>query len=272
MPINSSETNFLWVKTENHTQFAHLRLWDLIGERFRMLPDQSVCQLLVSPLAVGSSPLNSVRAAMTSLNPNALAEAQSSSEMFDVMRPPRPSFDVYRDRPEPTGETMTRGETHALKRWHRSVHVWLVDPALGLLALQKRSPNKDTFPGRWDISAAGHIESGDESRPTAVRELAEELGVICDGEDLRFLMCVPAAQADAGGCNCFEDVYILRSDSTNTAFAVGEAEVTATAWMAMKELEEKLKTGDPTVVPRTEKYQSAFFGFLRAECGFDTRE
>jgi isopentenyldiphosphate isomerase len=209
---------------------------------------------------------------MTSLNPNALAEAQSSSEMFDVMRPPRPSFDVYRDRPEPTGETMTRGETHALKRWHRSVHVWLVDPALGLLALQKRSPNKDTFPGRWDISAAGHIESGDESRPTAVRELAEELGVICDGEDLRFLMCVPAAQADAGGCNCFEDVYILRSDSTNTAFAVGEAEVTATAWMAMKELEEKLKTGDPTVVPRTEKYQSAFFGFLRAECGYDTRE
>ena len=105
---------------------------------------------------------------MTSLNPNALAEAQSSSEMFDVMRPPRPSFDVYRDRPEPTGETMTRGETHALKMWHRSVHVWLVDPALGLLALQKRSPNKDTFPGRWDISAAGHIESGDESRPTAV--------------------------------------------------------------------------------------------------------
>ena len=237
-----------------------------------MLPDQSVCQLLVSPLAVGSSPLNSVRAAMTSLNPNALAEAQSSSEMFDVMRPPRPSFDVYRDRPEPTGETMTRGETHALKRWHRSVHVWLVDPALGLVALQKRSPNKDTFPGRWDISAAGHIESGDESRSTAVRELAEELGVVCDGEELRFLCCVPAEQADLGGCNCFEDVYILRSDSTNTAFAVGEAEVTATAWMAMKELEEKLKTGDPTVVPRTEKYQSAFFGFLRAECGFDTRE
>ena len=85
---------------------------------------------------------------MTSLNPNALAEAQSSSEMFDVMRPPRPSFDVYRDRPEPTGEMMTRGETHKLKRWHRSVHVWLVDPALGLVALQKRSPNKDTFPGR----------------------------------------------------------------------------------------------------------------------------
>ena len=113
---------------------------------------------------------------MTSLNPNALAEAQSASEMFDVMHPPRLGFDVYRDRPEPTGETMTRGETHALKRWHRSVHVWLVDPALGLLALQKRSPNKDTFPGRWDISAAGHIESGDESRPTAVRELAEELG------------------------------------------------------------------------------------------------
>ena len=212
---------------------------------------------------------DSTRAAMTSLNPNALAEAQSSSEMFDVMRPPRPSFDVYWDRPEPTGETMTRGKTHLLKRWHRSVHVWLIDPAVGLVALQKRSPNKDTFPGRWDISAAGHIESGDESRPTAVRELAEELGVICDGSDLRFLCCVPAEQAELGGCNCFEDVYILRCDSKATAFAVGEAEVTATAWMPVKELEEKLKSGDPTVVPRTEKYQAAFFGFLRAEWGLN---
>ena len=43
---------------------------------------------------------------MPSLNPNALAEAQSSSEMFDVMCPPTAGFDVYKDRPVPTGESL----------------------------------------------------------------------------------------------------------------------------------------------------------------------
>ena len=125
-------------------------------------------------------------------NPNALAEAQSASEMFDVMCPPIAGFDIYNDRAVPTGESKARGTVHAQKQWHRSVHVWLVDAERGLVALQKRSPNKDTFPNRWDISAAGHIESGDESRPTAVRELAEELGVTCLEDDLEFLGCVPA--------------------------------------------------------------------------------
>jgi isopentenyldiphosphate isomerase len=201
-------------------------------------------------------------------NPNALAEAQSASEMFDVMCPPIAGFDIYNDRAVPTGESKARGAVHAQKQWHRSVHVWLVDAERGLVALQKRSPNKDTFPNRWDISAAGHIESGDESRPTAVRELAEELGVICVGDDLEFLGCVPAEQADLGGCNCFEDVYLLRCDSKTTAFAVGEAEVTDVAWMPIHTLESKLKTGDPNVVPRTPEYQTAFFQKLREEYNY----
>ena len=131
-------------------------------------------------------------------NPNALAEAQSASEMFDVMCPPIAGFDIYNDRAVPTGESKARGTVHAQKQWHRSVHVWLVDAERGLVALQKRSPNKDTFPNRWDISAAGHIESGDESRPTAVRELAEELGVICVGDDLEFHGVRPGGTGGSG--------------------------------------------------------------------------
>ena len=133
--------------------------------------------------------------AMTSHNPNALAVSQSASEIFDVMHPPTVGFDMYMDRAVLTGESEPGGLMHKLKMWHRSVRVCLVDPNRGMVALQKRSPNKDTFPEMWEIGAAGHIESGDESRPTAVRELAEELGVICVEKDLRFLGCVPIEQA-----------------------------------------------------------------------------
>ena len=35
---------------------------------------------------------------------------------------------------------------------------------------------KDTFPGAWDSSASGHVESGEDYAACAVRELREELG------------------------------------------------------------------------------------------------
>ena len=73
------------------------------------------------------------------------------------------------------------------------------------------------FPGLWDISAAGHVEAGvSNSRETAVREVAEELGIeVKDpNSEFEFAFTCPAAAADWGwgGCNAFEDVYFLRRD------------------------------------------------------------
>ena len=50
--------------------------------------------------------------------------------------------------------------------WHRSVHVWVVDTAeagrgAARVLLQRRSEHKDTYPGHWDVSVAGHVEAGD---------------------------------------------------------------------------------------------------------------
>ena len=76
-------------------------------------------------------------------NPNALTEAQSASEMFDVMQPPPTSgFDIFTMKGVPTGEVKSRGLVHRDQDWHRSVHVWLVDREKQVVALQKRSPNK----------------------------------------------------------------------------------------------------------------------------------
>ncbi len=69
-----------------------------------------------------------------------------------------------------------RSEVHARGFRHRAVHV-LVFNRDGALFLQKRSRAKDTFPGAWDSSAAGHLEAGEDYDAAAVRELEEELGV-----------------------------------------------------------------------------------------------
>jgi isopentenyldiphosphate isomerase len=47
----------------------------------------------------------------------------------------------------------------------------------GAVFLHQRSLAKDTFPGLWNSSCAGHVAAGDDYDETAVRELEEELGL-----------------------------------------------------------------------------------------------
>jgi len=70
-----------------------------------------------------------------------------------------------------------RGEAHRNPAlMHRSVQV-LVFTHDGRLLLQRRSANKDLFPGYYCASASGHVASGEDYATTAERELAEELGI-----------------------------------------------------------------------------------------------
>jgi 16S rRNA (adenine1518-N6/adenine1519-N6)-dimethyltransferase len=71
---------------------------------------------------------------------------------------------------------LDRATVHAEKRLHRAVHVLLMNPS-GELFLQRRSFVKDRFPGRWDSSAAGHVDSGEDYVSCARREMVEELGL-----------------------------------------------------------------------------------------------
>jgi isopentenyl-diphosphate delta-isomerase type 1 len=84
-------------------------------------------------------------------------------------------FDVVNDRDEIVGR-QSRREVHRLGLKHRAVHVVLFNKR-GEIFLQKRSMEKDCFPGAWDSSASGHLDVGESYDTCAVRELREELGV-----------------------------------------------------------------------------------------------
>lgn len=81
--------------------------------------------------------------------------------------------------------TAPRSEVHARGLWHRSIHCWLGrrDGGRRLVLFQQRSPWKDTFPERFDITAAGHLAAGETMREAA-REIEEELGVAAPFESL----------------------------------------------------------------------------------------
>jgi len=83
-------------------------------------------------------------------------------------------FDVVDEQDRVTGQ-LPRREVHRRLLRHRAVHLLVANRA-GRVFLQKRSMQKDLFPGAWDSSAAGHVGAGEDYDDTAVRELAEEIG------------------------------------------------------------------------------------------------
>lgn len=89
-----------------------------------------------------------------------------------------------------SGRVSERGVVHREGSFHAAAHVWVAraraDGGYDLL-LQKRSMEKDSFPGCYDVSAAGHIEAGEDARTTAVRELSEELGIRAEADSLYYV-------------------------------------------------------------------------------------
>ena len=87
--------------------------------------------------------------------------------------------DLCTEEGQPTGRCAERSFAHREGLLHRTAHVWIARQREGRtqVLLQKRSLTKDSFPGCYDTSSAGHIPAGREPVESALRELAEELGV-----------------------------------------------------------------------------------------------
>ena len=95
-------------------------------------------------------------------------------------------LDLVDENGVPTGEVKERELVHRDGDRHRTSHVWLFRRWNGQwqVLLQKRSGQKDSHPGCFDISSAGHIPAGVDWVPSALRELEEELGLRMQAEQL----------------------------------------------------------------------------------------
>ena len=149
-------------------------------------------------------------------------------------------LDIVDDHGLPTGQVVERREAHAGGIPHRTSHVWLLRKHNGKteILLQKRCEAKDSFPGCYDISSAGHIPAGDDFVPSAIRELKEELGLDAAGEDLIFCGDRSVVRDDEFRGKPFHDrqysrVFALWCDRAETGFRLQAEEVSAVKWMVL---------------------------------------
>jgi isopentenyl-diphosphate Delta-isomerase len=138
-------------------------------------------------------------------------------------------FDVVNDHDEVIDQKPRR-EVHRLGLKHRAVHI-IVTNAKGDVFMQKRSLSKDSSPGLWDTSAAGHVDSGETYDTCSIRELREEIGLSIT-QPPRRLCYIKACQETAQ-----EFVWVYHTVSEGP-FVLHPEEIETGEWFTTKHLEE----------------------------------
>jgi isopentenyl-diphosphate delta-isomerase len=188
--------------------------------------------------------------------------AQNQEELFDVY--PDPETLGFPSNPDAiqklsaansAGEfpIATRKQVHAEGLWHRVVGLWLYTKD-GKILLQRRSKFKDTNPGKWTISVAGHVTSGQTVEEAVLSEAREELGICLDMDSLQLVSVF--IHRDVGSTDVFgsylDNEYIfdyMCMIPNDMKFSINEAEVDRVEFKDMKEVFESFRRGDPDYCP-----------------------
>lgn len=166
---------------------------------------------------------------------------------------PMELLDVLNEEGEVSGLVRERNMVHKRGNYHRTSHVWVVREREGGgydLLLQKRSKEKDSFAGCYDISSAGHIPAGVDYLDSAIRELEEELGIRAEKEDLVLIGYHDGwYEGEFYGCD-FKNheksaVYVYRKPVDIAELHLQPEEVESVAFMDLNEVLAAAKEKNP---------------------------
>lgn len=92
-------------------------------------------------------------------------------------------WDVYDEKGKKTGRTMERGIPKD-GDYMLCVHMYLFN-SRGEALIQKRSANKESHPGEWDITGGAAL-SGESGENAIIRETSEEVGISLSKNELHY--------------------------------------------------------------------------------------
>ena len=157
-------------------------------------------------------------------------------------------LDIVDENGIPTGETVARETAHRDGILHRTAHVWVVRRAAAGydILLQKRSMDKDSFPGLYDTSSAGHIPAGEEPLPSALRELREELGIEALPEQLHYAGTFRIRYEKEFHGRLFRDnevpmLYVYTEPVEISSLALQASEVDEVRWFDLDAVREEIR-------------------------------
>ena len=140
-------------------------------------------------------------------------------------------LDIRDKNGNPTGEVKERSLVHADGDIHGTSHVWIVrknEKGSYDLLLQKRSENKDAFPGCYDISSAGH-----KAKPEQLHFMGLHEGC-----------CEETFYGKPFKNHEISHVYLYQEPVNIEDLTLQKEEVQEVCWLDFKECCKKVKDGD----------------------------
>lgn len=137
-------------------------------------------------------------------------------------------WDVYDKNRMPTGKVVPRGEPLAHGEYYTIIEVWTVNSS-GEILLTLRHSDKRECPNKWE-DTGGCVQSGEDSRTAAVRELFEEAGIKAEREELFLLDSIREEKA-------FVDIFMLERDVPLSEIRLCEGETTDAKWVSVEMLD-----------------------------------
>lgn len=164
------------------------------------------------------------------------------SELIDILTP---SGDY-------TDQTATRDECHRQGYPHRGVVVFIIHPDHQKVLLQQRSVKKRLWPNLWDITAGGHVDTGEFGFEAAIREAKEEIGLQLTPNDL---ICIGSNTSENFFPNMtdrhFNEYFIVERDLDPAKLTLDPTEVQALRWFTLNEIKNHIDQKSGQLVPKT---------------------
>jgi len=162
-------------------------------------------------------------------------------------------IDILDDKGNYKGLTALKSKAHASGWFHASVHIWFYTSS-GKVLFQKRAKHKDTYPGLWDVSVAGHIGAGEIAINSAIREVNEEIGLAIGKKDLEFILKYKSMKKPSKNIldNEFHHVYFSKLSTPIDTLILQQEEVAEVKLFDLNILNKN--TIETNMVPHDLKY------------------
>lgn len=146
-------------------------------------------------------------------------------------------LDVLNKNGEYTNEIVSRDECHLKGLWHKAVVVFIISDDDKKVLLQQRSSNKKLWPNLWDITAGGHVLSGEFGYEAVLREVKEEIGVELNKNDLTFIGATTSENVKDSIINRhYNEYYIVHKNIDVKDITLQQEEVQNIKWFDKDEI------------------------------------
>jgi len=154
-------------------------------------------------------------------------------------------IDILDDEGNLTGRNCLKSIAHQKGFNHATVHIWFFT-VQGNILLQQRGATKKIYPLLWDVSVAGHVNSGENLYDAAIREVKEEIGLNIKKEALIKIWVMKSFKSYDSGVidNEFHTVFISKLNEDINNLSAQKEEVEALKIVSSSTFKELLENSE----------------------------